>query len=1164
MRPPLGTRETQRRAADPNRSVWVSANAGSGKTYVLSRRVVRLLLAGADPAKVLCITFTKAAAAEMEARVFGVLAGWTSMPDVELSEAITELTGQAPSEAEMRRARRLFAIAVETPGRLKIQTIHAFCERVLQLFPFEGGIPHGFSVLDERASAELLREAEAQVLSEIDAQPGGHLAQALDRLAAAASDYGTLFAARLLIGARAEIAAWRRMAELRHGSASLALKALLGLSTTDSLDGCLAEILDGPHLPRRDWPEIAARLRALTTATPQDQAEKLQRASAAIDPEDSADLYLGLFFTDSGTLRKRLAVKEITAAEPDISDSLLREADRLPALRNTLKALRLWQANDALIALAGAILDRYEASKRVRGALDFDDLIDKTVALLDLRDAADWVLYKLDQGLDHILVDEAQDTSPAQWQVIVRLTEEFFAGQGARETNRTLFAVGDPKQSIYSFQGAAPGAFEAIRRRYQRALSGDLGLERLDLSFRSVPLLLNAVDRVFTNSDVPAGKGLGQPEDYIPHTALRRDAPGRVDFWPTEIAEETEDAPAWDAPLDTPQLTAPHQRLAVRIANQIAAWLRDGTRLAGRDRVIAPKDILILLRKRAPLAGPLIRALKDRGVPVSGADRLNVTGHIAVQDLVALADWCLLRDDDLSLAAVLKSPLIDLSEEALFALAHNRGSRSLADALDQRSDDVQGAEAARTRLENWRLQADRSRPFEFFAGVLDRDAVAATYRALYGGEVEDAFAAFLQMALDYERLHPPTLRGFLTWLAAGSVELKRDMEQPDETGPGVVRIMTVHGAKGLEAPIVILPDTCTTPEERSASTLFRIEGGDIFAPPEGFVWVPRKDMDTDRVVQLRSARAEHSQDEYHRLLYVAMTRAEDWLIVTGFEPKRGRHEGCWYDLIGSSLADDLEDTPDGTEDWPVRTYRSEGLPHAGIAAGVTAVSDAPDETPPDWLFRPHPLVPRPTLVASAVDQDMGLRPVVGRSAPVSGARLFGTVLHDLLEHLPGVDQTIRREAGLTRIDRVAGDIQDSERITLVDTALRLVADPMLAPLFGPGSRAEVEISGRLDLEDGRSVTAAGRVDRLVIGDDIIDIIDFKSSLHPPDAVEAMPEAVLDQLSLYRALVTRAFPGYTVRCAILWTALPRLDVLPSRMTAPSRVTARALDALDRAP
>ncbi|MDQ4135433.1 MAG: UvrD-helicase domain-containing protein, partial [Pseudomonadota bacterium] len=661
----------QRRAADPAASAWVSANAGSGKTKVLSDRVLRLLLAGTPPGKILCLTFTKAAAANMAIRVFERLGRWVTLEEESLARELAELEGRRPDLDTLRFARRLFARAVETPGGLKIDTIHAFCERILHMVPFEANVPARFAVLDEAQSAEMMEEITARVLGEAGsaASPLNEPWRIVSRTAA-----GEGFDALIRATVRQR---WLFTDEARPAEAIRRLRRRLALDPDTTPDGIVRAMLEDGLSPG-EWPAVADTLAQSPAPTDQKQANLLRNAAAAADPQERLALYRTIFFTGEGEPRASLATKKV---DPVIKEQLTKEQARLVALDDVLKSAQAVERTEALFTLAGAIRRGVEAEKARLGALDFDDLIAKTLELLARGEAA-WVLYKLDRGVDHILVDEAQDTNPEQWEILRRLTEDFTAGAGAAGgRTRTIFAVGDPKQSIYGFQGADPQKFEESRRHWRRAVTGAaLRFEDVPLtvSFRSAKGVLSAVDATFALPDHYRGLSFEDGATGTVHETTRGTAPGLVELWPVERPEEAEEPDAWVLPVDAPERSAPPLVLARRIARAIQAWTHEGDEWGRRWR---PGDILILVKKRSAAFFAVIRALKDAGIPVAGADRLDIGRHIAVQDLVAAGRAALLPQDDLTLAAVLKSPLVGLTEDDLLRFAARRGEgESLAAA----------------------------------------------------------------------------------------------------------------------------------------------------------------------------------------------------------------------------------------------------------------------------------------------------------------------------------------------------------------------------------------------------------------------------------------------------------------------------------------------------
>ena len=906
---PTATREAQKRAADPRASAWVSANAGAGKTYVLSRRVVRLLLDDVQPSRILALTFTKAAAANMATRVFDILGKWVTLDDAALASEIAEIEGAPPDAKRLELARKLFARAVETPGGLKIQTIHAFCERLLHLFPFEANVSASFEVLDDAGCDELLGEARHALLQEAMLHPGTREAAALQAVEQAAGEAG--FATVL----RAALAHRRALLAIGSGDEGLAryrgdLAAALGVGPGETVGEIATAIATG-GIPPAEWARLAEILQSDGKTTEQKHATALREALAALTDEDRAAAYTRVFRTgDDEPRADSYLTKGFRTAHPDLSARMDGERSRIGDLIERRKAIEAVDRSTALMTLAASVVVRYETAKGTRGALDFDDLVARTARLLARSDAA-WVLYKLDQGIDHILVDEAQDTSEAQWDILRRLTGEFVSGRRT-DKQRTIFAVGDSKQSIFSFQGADPKAFEDARRFFADAYAtlkraepdADWAFndEKLTLSFRSAGAVLDGVDKVFALEPHYRGLSFGDTAVGTVHETARPEAPGLVELWPPAEPAPARDDDAWARPLDEPDEASPPVRLARRIAETIDRWRTTGDSFGHR---IPPGDVLILVRSRNAFFEAMIRALKQRRVPVAGADRLTLTAHIAVMDLLALGRSCLLPDDDLTLATVLRSPLVGLDEEALFELAAGR-SGSLSRALARKAPESPRWQQVQDQVERWRATARATGPFTFYARVLGPDGGRKALLGRLGAEAGDAVDEFLRIALDHEQHNAPSLSTFLDTMQDADLMVKRDMEGARDE----VRVMTVHGAKGLEAPVVFLADTCSVPRNDAPLLLM---------PDTGLpVWLRGKARDPERLRALRTAEEARIRAEYHRLLYVAMTRAKDRLIIGGFYGSKGRGQSCWYDMVETALADHLDVVPDERGDGTVR------------------------------------------------------------------------------------------------------------------------------------------------------------------------------------------------------------------------------------------------------
>ncbi len=1134
---PDAVRATQARASDPTSSSFVSANAGSGKTHVLVQRVIRLLLAGVPPEKILCITFTKAAAANMAERVFSTLGHWVTLNDDKLDEAIRE-AGIAQSNAKLRAsARKLFACALETPGGLKVQTIHALCTRLLQQFPFEANVPARFAVLDERDQNEMMERANLAVLLEASRDPHSVTGRALNTAMASAADVTFKDVVREACGSRDHFMAWTDAAGSADAAATQ-MTAALGVSFDDRIEDVEREIVDGPYIRRSGWEEIAATLDT-GNKSDQDQAVRL-RAALASTGTTQVDEYLGVFLTDERTPRKSVVTKRFCDNNPATGRLLEAEILRLGPLIEKRRAVTIRDRTEALLHIATAAAANYRREKQERGLLDYDDLIDKALAMLH-RVSSGWVHYKLDRGVDHVLIDEAQDTSPRQWDIVGHIISEFTAGEGARDgVTRTIFAVGDEKQSIFSFQGAAPHEFD-LRRRALTKKFEDAGLKfdpvSFTYSFRSGPAILQSVDYVFREEAIYRSihsADIGYPI----HHALADAGPSQIDLWELSERDDKQEIQGWRAPFDGVSITSPEVKLAKRIQAEIKRLVASGTMTghAGDRRRLSYGDMLVLVRRRGNAFDAVIQALKHANLPVAGADRLKLTEHIAIIDLMNLADALLLPRDDLALAVALKSPLFGITEDDLFKLAWQRKG-SLRQALDQHGATESRIKLALERLEQCERRFVSETPFAFFAWLLGGDGGRARILRRLGLEANDALDEFLELALNYERKAPASSQGFIAWLRAADTEVKRDMEiSRDE-----VRVMTVHGAKGLEASVVFLVDTTSSPTDLQRLKLIHLPRGN---GAEVVVWAGKKADDPAVVAAARTAMLAEIEDEYRRLLYVAMTRAADRLIVAGCMPgnMNSVRKACWYDLIGRGLANSgLREQAIETPDGLVKRYSR--IEDIAVPAGAAAASAAtmPAELPA-WL---RMTVPTGSTAASRLRPsdpgdggDHGVRS--GESLASRALALQrGTLVHRLLQSLPDLAVERRRDAAQNYLARNAGGWSDGERTLLAEKVLALIADPRFAAVFAAGSRAEVAIAGRLARPGLPLALVSGQIDRLVVTPSEVLIVDFKTNHAPPAAVAEAPSSYIRQLALYRVVLEKLYPQLPVRAALLWTETPEL-------------------------
>lgn len=1104
--------EAQFRAARPDASTWLAANAGSGKTKVLTDRVARLLLRGVEPQHILCLTYTKAAASEMQNRLFQRLGEWAMLPDTKLRAALVDLGAEDAALGDgLAQARTLFARAIETPGGLKIQTIHSFCSSLLRRFPLEAGVSPQFSEMEDRAAAML----RSEITEDMAQGPDAHVVEAASYYIGG-MDFETL---------TAEIC--RRQAGFNPDLNRDMLGEVFDLPKGYNLDALTAEVFLGNEA------EILSRtVEMLKTggATDGKNAAKLARITA-ITP-DVLPLLEDVFLTGKGAKEPFSAkigsfpTKKLRESHGVLMDQLEPFMARVETARPRRLALDAMDKSLVLHDFARVFLPEYERRKQLRGWLDFDDLIVKARNLLNDPAVAAWVLYRLDGGIDHILVDEAQDTSPVQWDVVEKLAQEFTAGLGARqEVERTIFVVGDKKQSIYSFQGADPDAFDRMQAEFGRRLedTGD-GLQSASLafSFRSSAAILGLVDVVFDGQD---RAGFAQDAK---HQAFKSDLPGRVDLWPLVEKTEDEEDRDWTDPVDRPSPRHHAVILAERIAGQIKEMIDSGVTIPEdgvergtfQRRPVHAGDFLILVQRRSDLFSEIIRACKAANLPIAGADRLKVGAELAVKDIAALLRFLALPEDSLSLAEALKSPIFGWSEQMLFDLAHRRTDMHLWPALRARAEEFPETMEI---LNDLRGQADFLRPYDLIERILTRHLGRAKLLGRLGTEAEDGINALLSQALAYERTEVPSLTGFLVWMQTDDLEIKRQMG----AASAMIRVMSVHGSKGLEAPIVILPDT-TKRRPSPPSEVMEVAGTPL--------WRVSSDQMPPAMEAAKDFAQEKQANERLRLLYVALTRAEKWLIVAG-AGDLDKGGDSWYQRVEAAMKT--------MGALPCDAPGGEGLrwAHGDWDALPFVPSDLTEEdeiTLPEVFRRAAPpyVAPAATLRPS---EDLGGAKALPDDSGLSEdeAKARGTALHLLLEHLPEMPEAEwdSRAEQITRHE----DWQ-----ALLMEARQVLSAPGCAEVFATDALAEVAISANLG-----AARMHGVIDRLLVTPERVLAVDFKSNAVVPSAPDACPEGLLRQMGAYDAALRQIYPDRRIETAILWTRTATLMPLPVTMITQAR-------------
>jgi ATP-dependent helicase/nuclease subunit A len=1087
----------QAKASDPAASVFVSANAGTGKTKLLTDRVLRLLLSGAPADGILCVTYTRAAAAEMRNRIFKRLADWTIIPAKALRDDLENMGFVTPSQNMRLRARSLFAKILDNDDGPRVETVHSFCQSILRRFPIEAGVAPHVQLADDDEQSRLKAMARANMLY----HPSPELAASVLLIAEAVSEGRANEIVNDFINRAEGLESPDCLARIEsHFRDDLGV-----VSATNERDVLMARL---DLIQDEKLRSVSAALQASNSKTQIDRGAKIDVWLAQTGNGRIAKLsFLVDALFSAGKARKILSNADLREIVPQI-DAIQKQV--IEIVKPLLSGQAAQICRDRTIALyrfGMAFNQEYNRLKTQRGLLDYNDLIIRTNNLLATSEAAQWVAWKLDNGIQHLLIDEAQDTSPAQWTLLRRLVDEFFDGEEARpyiaseatSLPRTMFAVGDFKQSIYSFQGADPLVMSQNRSELSnraRAIQADFRDVPLSVSFRSASPILDLVNQTIPN--------LGGIDDFTIHEMARSGAGGFVELWP--VVKGNHDFGA--------EIIAANQ-----LARRVKSWI--GNRRLPSGNLVGAGDILILLRKRGRFFELLLSALQIANVQVAGADRMQLAEQIEIQDLLALGDVVHLPDDDLQLAAVLKSPLFGMSEGQLYELAYDRGKASLMSRLmAHRGADGDLGKMA-DQLARWQSRAEYDSVFGFFSFVLV-DGGRQKFRNRLGRAVDESLDHFLNLAQNFALGGGVSLLEFLTIIRSSGGEVKRDM---DASGTDEIRIMTIHGAKGLEAPIVILPDMLAS-RGKSEPILPAADGSVYY-------WLPPSDMARPAFIeQAKQAAAKLRTEESNRLLYVAMTRARDGLVIGGWEKPNGvrRLDGSDYDLLSKAIK---------TNKTAMKNSDGTVLITAKQTAKIDNKHDKEPKLPPkktvddsaDWLLCPvtiddkssGPIRPsQPGLdyhpqsfAASAVKQSVQSRHI---------ALSYGKLAHRLLEQLPATDASLRRDWAV-RVSGQSRDVPEDMAESLIDKLLALIDLPAFAPLFGKDALVEVPINGRLN-----GIGIAGQIDRLFIDDERIILADFKTG-QPRENV--IPLGYLHQMALYDGLLQKIYPGREIDCWLVW-------------------------------
>lgn len=1156
--------QAQMAAMRPQGSVQVAAAAGTGKTHVLTRRFLRLLLEDGHlrPSEILAVTYTKAGATEMRNRLTEILARWAVMPENELSKTLTEILERTPAANTLSRARALFTDVLDDPVGIRVLTVHSFCQSLLAQFPLEAGINAGFRILEGREAEALLQEKVAQTYT--------HMADWTPDQ----SPYWWAFSWMVTHLADASLQSeFKDYVENRRRYERL-------FQNGGGLEGVLADLAEALDIPLPDAPpdkilaEVESRqladlenhrgfLKAFAEALAEDKGvvaqgnkDRLNSFLAATSQEEKherlPELY-AVFETTKGAKRAKIVPAGVAKAWPGMPD----EADGfycvLEGHKETLNKYKTYFKTASYLVMAHEIGQRYAEAKHSQGMLDFEDLIRHSKNLLtgDAGKAA-WVRFKMDGHIRHIMLDEAQDTDSDQWDIVRALIDDFFTGQGQHEgqnmegaLNRTFFAVGDGKQAIYRFRGAERHVFEGMLPEIsQMAAPAGHQVRFVDLntSFRSSNVILDFVDSVFsTPENRHAIDGQTEP---LKHEAFHLGAGGRVEILPPEPAQKPDRSTvySWQLPLPdrrTDGEETPRMRLFNRLATRLKTLIEQQPFLATEGRFLVPSDIMVLCRTSGHME-LFLNALATTGVTASKTGDLELAQAPAVTDLMAVLRFLANPTDDLSLLHALRSPLFGLTNAELEQLRQRHASGRSPTYFKTlcRMPDA-GFAAMASTLKNLLNQVDLATPHQLLQKTLGTSQGRGNLLWRYTGATDSAAAetinqaldSFLDAALDYSSKEGTSLIGFLHWFDQGGLRIKIEAG----ANKNAVQVMTAHASKGLQAPVVVLPETGTSfySQSKTDHKLWRVDGETH--QDDLFLFGASEQHRTSLQSALMKAEKQRVFDDEMRLLYVALTRAQEHLIIAATAPAK---EDNWYTLMTEQIQADGENPawqkhPDGT-----LLYQEKHL-FTDAPVKPDATPEPENEAPPlpAWVqTRPEAEHRAENILAG---ENPGENPGENRAAQLMEGETRqkyrrGLLLHRLLEVLPGLpDDNTRRQKGRNFLAYSGTDFCSEKREQLLADALAVIASH--PELFGEGYRPEATLA----MADKQGRRLKGRVDCLRLTPDTVYITDYKTDVTPPETV---PAAYRKQLQAYAAMARSIWPDRAVKTAILWTTPtpPRLD------------------------
>lgn len=1071
-------------------NTWIEASAGTGKTKTLIDRILLLLLHGASPNEILCITFTNAAASEMKSRLLEIVEILKNSDTEQIQTFLTNIGINKITENLIEKCKQLSEIMFS--NEVKIMTIHSFCFSIINQFPIESNTFFSSKIIEEKQIKKILEQAITEVTLNEDCNP--FLKKCIKFLGNSVEPYTISEILLKQIPFKGEYLrifseGIEKLKEKCANFFKVDVNFLNNLDLSEEYEIKFKSIEQNKQL-FQDF---------LNAIKNNEESKQIYDSinNYFSDGKNKAENIFNIFLTKKNTPRKQILKKNILSENINLAEIINKIQNILLDTIEQQKRITSAKLSLAITLFSATVIDKYEEIKEDQKVFEYDDILIKARKIL-LSENSDWIKFKISLNTSHVLIDEAQDTNEIQWEIIKIITEDFYTGNSVAN-DRSIFVVGDVKQSIYSFQGANPKHFLEAKEYFKKKLAeSSIKLKEVfqNKSYRSTNTILNFVDKTFQSPALI--KALTNESKEIIHTVNRKDTSSEIEIWPIINSTSSPYPTGWEIPIYAKQSCSPYIILAKKIALMIKEKIQSKLFLPSKKRNITPEDFLILFQRRNSFIMQVIKALKKEGIPVSGIDKLDLLEHISIQDILSLARFVLFPYDNLNLACLLKSPFCNISEKNLLSLCKDISfDNTILDNIKNFNEKLY------QKLMHWIEISKKYTIYDFFYTILEKEKFKKRLAERSGIETINILEEFLQNVFEFEKNEDcPTLFNFLYWIQENNLKVNSN----NSIGNGV-KLSTVHGAKGLQAPCVILAD----------ANFYNINV-DNYIWNDILLFYPNIENATKEIISLRNQEIKKRSDEYYRLLYVALTRAQDALYITGAKFEKDLNQNCWYKILLNTF-EKIEHKKINNKNFNDQILRIDGLRKIKNKYNILEPKGEPINIVLDKLNLP---LTNNNLCVKSTEIDTGI------FIHELLANYFSNNKDEFIEFLKSSLKT-------NKYNLSENDINEVEKIIF-----NIINSNNLNWVFAENSYPEISFISKTN----RKEALEGRIDRIIINKDhSIDLIDIKTS---PVKPKLIPYNILKQLRFYSNFLKTTYKHQYIRTSILWTCDCSLQKVPNKL------------------